>query len=314
MARKGKGKIPNGKGLRGALARHELLESSKKKMKANLMAQEDQKSKKEKSMKSSNKKKKQQIQEIHKGFIPFNKDNSLILIGEGDFSFACSIIQQDYILPTYLIATSYDSREEVLSKYPTAEQNLKYLEDEGVKIYFNIDATNLVKSLKLTPSSKKKNRTNSLFSTNKKLDFIMFNFPHTGKGIKDVDRNIRDHQTLVLNYFKSCQDVFKLVNTNDDDFSAYSTDKQHEGKILLSMFEGEPYNSWHIKALGRSVDLMIERSGKFNWSFFPQYSHKRTNSTRDTTKPAAERDARIYLFVKFVKRGSKIKTDDSDSE
>jgi len=83
------------------------------------------------------------------------------------------------------------------------------------------------------------------------------------------------------------------------------------------LFEGEPYNSWNIKILGRSENYKVERSGKFGWQLFPDYHHRRTNSVRDTTKPAAERDARIYIFEQFTKKEEdekKKKAANSDSD
>ena len=64
----------------------------------------------------------------------------------------------------------------------------------------------------------------------------------------------------------------------------------------------EPYSSWGVKILGRSEGFRVDRSAKFDWPLYPEYHHRRTNSTRDTTKPAAERDARIYIFEKFDKK------------
>ena len=49
----------------------------------------------------------------------------------------------------------------------------------------------------------------------------MFNFPHNGKGIKDVDRNIRNHQRLMLLFFENCQQLFDVINT--DTISGYNT-------------------------------------------------------------------------------------------
>ncbi|KAK6204756.1 uncharacterized protein RJT21DRAFT_10945 [Scheffersomyces amazonensis] len=328
MARKLKGKGLSGKGLKGALARQVVKEKIQKQISKASDAQKEQKLNKQKQIKSGGGKSKGQakqnqiqIQKQHKGLIPFDYDNKLLLIGEGDFSFAVSIVQENLIQPTNLIATSYDSLDELKEKYPNIEDNLTILKDEGVKVFHNIDATNLVKDLKLIPNSKQKKSKvphNQLFIDKANLDFIMFNFPHTGRGMKDVDRNIRDHQKLVLEYFKSCKEVFDIVNNDSkNDFAGYvagDNKNTKEGKIILSLFEGEPYNSWNIKILARTHDYKVERSGRFDWSLFPQYHHRRTNSTRDTTKPAAERDARIYIFDKFKPKDGDSKKNDDDSD
>ncbi|KAK6459572.1 uncharacterized protein RJT20DRAFT_17108 [Scheffersomyces xylosifermentans] len=325
MARKLKGKTIAKKGLKGALARHALLEQSHSKQSKNAEIQKEQQIQKQKSIKSGggNKKQKKQQQNAQlqrqKGFIPFTKQNRVLLVGEGDFSFAKSIVAQEYIEPENLIATSFDSEKELISKYPNVEETLAELKELGVVIHHQVDGTNLVQSMKMNPSKKK---SVDLFADHANLDYIMFNFPHTGRGMKDVDRNIRDHQHLMLGYFKSCKQVFELVNNEaKNDFAGYTAEDDESkkgGRIILSLFEGEPYQSWGVKILARSENYRVERSSRFDWASFPEYHHRRTNSTRDTTKPAAERDARIYIFEKFEKKEKedtrKKRGNDSDSD
>lgn len=311
MGRKLKGQKGNTKGLKGALIRHVQKDKLKKELVKTAEVQKEQKTLKEKSMKNGGSKKKQQNQQQTKGLIPFNRDDTLLLVGEGDFTFARSIIEEAYILPENLIATSFDSLQQLQEKYPGVDDILASLKDYGVRVYHDIDAMNLVTSMKLN-TSKSKNKP--LFKNKANLDYIMFNFPHTGRGMKDVDRNIRDHQRLILNYFQSCKELFSLVNNEvKNDFGGYEQTAK-TGKIVISMFEGEPYISWGIKILGRSENYRLERSGKFDWNNFPLYHHKRTNGIRDTTKPAAERDARVYVFEEQEKRPDKEKEDNSDNE
>lgn len=305
MARKLKGKLGGGKGLKGALARQALLEKSKQK----LDHVQNNKSTKL-SVKTPTKKQNQKTQS--KGLVPFDIDSTLLLVGEGDFSFARSIVAEGLLSPENLVATSYDSLDELKSKYPEVEQNLEFLEKENVKVFHDIDGTKLVETLNLARKSPTK-----LFSGNKQLTSIMFNFPHTGRGMKDVDRNIRDHQKLMLDFFKSSKQVFKLINNQSkNDFGGYDESQTNNSKIVLSLFEGEPYNSWGVKIIAKSEGYKVDRSGVFDWTLFPGYHHRRTNGIRDTTKPAADRNARVYIFEKFVApKKKKAKTDsDSDSD
>ncbi|EMG46018.1 hypothetical protein G210_3751 [Candida maltosa Xu316] len=316
MARKLKGKSIQSKGLKGALVRHQINEKKQKQIAQNAEIENQNKMNKLKSMKSS-KKEKQNNKKMaplvkSKGLMPFGFEDKVLLIGEGDFSFAKSLILQNFLIPENLIATSYDSYDELIAKYPNVDEVLSELKELGVKVIHQVDATNLPQTLDLILNAKqrKSNKKVKLFKDNGNLNYIMFNFPHTGKGIKDQDRNIRDHQRLLVKYFENCKEVFKLVNT--EDLQGYNTTK---GKIILSLFEGEPYQSWGIKIIGRNNGYRVERSGKFDWSMFPEYHHRRTNSTKDTTKPAAERDARIYIFDEWVKQESANKNhEDSDSD
>lgn len=331
MARKLKGRQLTGKGLKGALQKHQIIEKFNSKNASSQKTDEKRRMEKSASMKSGGKPKKatstkQKQNPQKKAFIPFEKSDTLLLVGEGDFTFARSLVTLNYIAAENLIATSFDTHQELLEKYPDVEEVLKDLKEEGVKVMHGIDCTKLAGSLNLN----RKNKTTPLFSPPRRLNYIMFNFPHTGRGMKDMDRNVRDHQKLVLSYFENCKDVFLLVNSvtrggSKQDFSGYesvATAESSKQKIILSLFEGEPYISWGVKALARSAGYRVERSGAMDWAAFEGYHHKRTNGIRDTTKPAAERDARIYVFDKSLtkeeyeelsKKKSKAETD-SDSE
>ena len=329
MARKLKGKS-NSKGLKAALANHKLQDNliqQQRKKQLNQDRQKEHKSKKTLAQAKLQKKREGSI-------IPFKSNETLLLIGEGDFSFARSIVEQGYMQPQNLIATSYDaSVTELNLKYPnTFQENYDFLIEEGVKILFHTDATKLIRSMKIskhTPWTKIMGNEWRF----KYLNNIMFNFPHTGKGIKDQDRNIRDHQELIFGYFDSCKQLFNLVNSHikgnkSNHTQGYNLDKSSKmgtndgitsegyGKILLSVFAGEPYDSWQIKALAKENGLMLDTSNKFNWENYPQYHHKRTNSEQNTTKPAHEREARTYIFKKFErKRNNRSDNkDDSDEE
>ncbi|EGV60105.1 class I SAM-dependent methyltransferase [Yamadazyma tenuis] len=312
MVRKLKGKVLAKKGLKGALVRHHLAEVENKKRQETLNGTAEQQKLKQNSIKQgkSKNKHKQQAHQKQKGLIPFNPEEKVLLIGEGDFSFAVSIIKQNHIKPQNLIATSLDSLEQLKAKYSDVDGNLEFLSSEGVRVVHEVDGTNLMASFKLDT---KKGRANSIFK-HSRLHHIMFNFPHTGRGMKDVDRNIKDHQELMLKYFQSCKQLFQFINDeSNSSFGGYNFDSV-TGRIVLTLFEGEPYNSWGVKVLAKSENYKVEKSGRFDWGCFPEYHHKRTSSgVRDTTKPAAERDARIYVFEPFVKLGKAVK-EDSDSD
>ncbi|RKP31481.1 hypothetical protein METBISCDRAFT_26561 [Metschnikowia bicuspidata] len=326
MGRKLKGRPLTGKGLKGALQNHQILEEYKKKRSAALLNEQKQLKDEAASIKSGTKssKTKSKQQQRKKAYIPFDSTDTLLLVGEGDFTFALSLVVQGLVAPENLTATSFDTHEELVSKYPDVQKVLDSLKKHDVHVLHGVDCMKLAVSLNLN----KKYKSN-LFLPPKPLQNIMFNFPHTGRGMKDVDRNIRDHQKLVLSYFQNCKEVFEIVNSRrktgaSDGFAGYGglDGDMPKQKIILSLFEGEPYVSWGIKALARSVGYKVERSGAMDWTAFKGYHHKRTNSIRDTTKPATERDARIYVFdkvhskekYKLAKKKSKSNTDDSDSE
>lgn len=294
------GKNLKGKSLRASLQKHQNAEK--------LRNLERKKESKNLQKKNTSVKRNQEYQKNQTApFIPFNSNETLLLVGEGDFSFAKTIIERNYIMPENLVITSYDnSIEELSTKYPHSfDENYKFLQSEGVPMFFGIDATDLIKSFKL---SKKTTWTKILGDSwnGKCLENIMFNFPHTGKGVKDQARNIRDHQNLMLGFFKSCEDLFQGVNSKwlknrsqYNSLEAIPLSEEGWGKVILTIFAGEPYESWRIKTLAKENGLQLQRSNRFQWEIFPGYHHKRTNSEQDTTRPAEAREARIYIFEKF---------------
>lgn len=321
MGRKLKGK-PGHKGLKTTLQRHQAREKLRQ-----LHKKKEQDKLQKKSQPNAKVKKNQELQKLKEdNFIPFQADETLLLVGEGDFSFTRSLIEQDYLKPENIIATSYDdSVSELELKYPHSfRENYDFLIKSGVKVLFKVDVTDLIKSMTIS----KRNTWAKLLGPTwkyKTLQNIMFNFPHTGKGIKDQDRNIAEHQQLIFAYFRSCKKLFELVNSpilqSKNSYEQGYTSSQGNsglspegyGKIILSVFTGEPYDSWLIKSLAKDNGLCVRRSHKFKWEQYPEYHHRRTNSEQETTKPAEERDARIYIFGKF-EASKKVKSNDSSDE
>lgn len=99
------------------------------------------------------------------------------------------------------------------------------------------------------------------------------------------------------------------------------------GAVVVTLFEGMPYELWGVRNLARHVGLRVERSGLFEWERFPGYEHRRTlgDVDGDGGWKGKDRDARIYVFRKgasevatadaaIKKKKSKRKRDDSDND
>ena len=102
--------------------------------------------------------------------IPFRASDNILLIGEGNFSFAVALLQHpptplDHLPSANIVATAYDTEEECYSKYPDAKQNVRVLREKGAQVLFNVNATRL-------------ERTSAL--KGRAFDRIVWNFPHAG--------------------------------------------------------------------------------------------------------------------------------------
>ena len=102
--------------------------------------------------------------------IPFDPTDRILLIGEGNFSFARALAFHppsllEYLPPSNITATAYDSEEECYAKYPEAEGIVNTLRQKGVHVLFNVDAAKLDKCVALKGT---------------RWDKIVWNFPHAG--------------------------------------------------------------------------------------------------------------------------------------
>lgn len=70
------------------------------------------------------------------------------------------------------------------------------------------------------------------------------------------------------------------------------------GSIVLTVFEGEPYELWNVRDLARHVGLKVDRSFRFQADAYPGYKHARTigNITGGGGWKGEDRAARTYLF------------------
>ncbi|CAO1622903.1 unnamed protein product [Sympodiomycopsis kandeliae] len=133
---------------------------------------------------------------------PFQKDDTILLVGEGDFSYTLSLLLPPHSIPANrILTTSFDSESSCCSKYPTASENIRQIRqlasqagapDQEV-IRFNVDAGNLSSDKTIKKFSEKSGGFSKIY----------FGFPHVGQGHKDQTRNVLANQLLILRFFVS---------------------------------------------------------------------------------------------------------------
>jgi 25S rRNA (uracil2634-N3)-methyltransferase len=113
---------------------------------------------------------KQTVRPPRRPTTPFKSTDSVLLIGEGNFSFARALIQSPALeldlSPNNITATAYDSEQECYEKYPEAKLIVSDLRSSGMEILFSVDGTCLEKNSSLR---------------GRKWDRIVWNFPHAGE-------------------------------------------------------------------------------------------------------------------------------------
>ncbi|KAK6362158.1 hypothetical protein TWF730_005855 [Orbilia blumenaviensis] len=208
--------------------------------------------------------------------IPFTPTSTLLLIGEGDFSFTNSLVSSTppHISPSTVITTTTNDTEAVTcEKYPHAEETISSLKSSGHKIHFSLDIT------KKLPKS----------IASQKYNCIIFNFPHVGGLSTHLDRQIRSNQELILSFLKASVPLLSPDGGIDDG----------SGNIVITLFSGKPYDDWNVKELAKSVGLECVRSFKFDATIYEGYKHVRTIGFREREGDwkGEERGARSYIFA-----------------
>ncbi|TDL20889.1 hypothetical protein BD410DRAFT_771940 [Rickenella mellea] len=233
--------------------------------------------------------------------MPFNTSDKILLIGEGNFSFATALFKHpslEFLPPRNVTATAYDSEKECYEKYPEAGAIVKDLKEKGVEIVFGVDATRLEKCKALK---------------GRKFDRVVWNFPHAGKGITDQDRNILSNQMLLLDFFRSVSGYLtdgpvpavhkkkvKRTSQSDDEEDAQGSDVEDEGQessqlgrgraacrgtVLVTLRNVPPYTEWNLPKLAKhppppNPPYTVLRSFAFQRSDWEGYEHAMTKGER----------------------------------
>lgn len=247
------------------------------------------------------------VQASQKHEVPFGPYDHILLVGEGDFSFTHSLVSDHGC--ANVTATSLDSAADVLSKYPTFERTRDALTSltPPVPLHHSIDATKL-SSYKQLKCARDEDDSDAVSG----WDTIAFLFPHVGGLSTDVHRQVRANQALLVSFFKSCLETStakqrlrvleaqangaNLVQRRAQDFLRMG------GRILVALFEGEPYGLWNVRDLARHAGLRVVESYGFEWEAYPGYAHVRTLGALEGGGgwKGEDREARMYVFEKVA--------------
>ncbi|RDX51927.1 hypothetical protein OH76DRAFT_1346144 [Lentinus brumalis] len=235
--------------------------------------------------------------------VPFQPTDRILLIGEGNFSFARALVSSpppslEFLPPSNVTATAYDTEEECCSKYPEAVEIIAELRAKGVQVLFGVDATKLERCPPLK---------------GKKYDRIVWNFPHAGKGITDQDRNILSNQLLILGFLRSAAPLLVSGPTpiihkarkpkrdpGDDSGDDAGPDEEKmddvpqrpRGTILITLRNVPPYTLWNLPKLAKNPPPPTSsgqkpnpkytqlRSFVFHRQFWTGYEHRMTKGER----------------------------------
>lgn len=241
-----------------------------------------------------------------RSMIPFRfiGDDLVIIFGDGDLSFsrALTTLLAGGNLDN-LVSTVFEDEITLSERHQNAADNVVSVIEAGAKVLYGVDATRIT-----TKGLMAKLAANFTTAKGIRIGRIVFNFPHTGAGIKDRDLNIRAQQKLILSFLNNAANLLESQTTpigekgkatvvkrktimalpldgehqeqvNLFDGANYFGDRDYtlQPEIHLTIWEGDPYDDWNIKQLAQSTQkLKLLESFSFNPERYPGYEHCKT--------------------------------------
>ncbi|XP_049745230.1 ferredoxin-fold anticodon-binding domain-containing protein 1 isoform X1 [Elephas maximus indicus] len=168
----------------------------------------------------------------------------LLLVGEGNFSFAAALSETLEPSTTSLIATCLQ-RPADLGRDPVVGKNLRRLRERGAEVRFGVDCTQLADAFELH---------------DREFDRIYFNFPHCGR-----KAGVAKNRELLAKFFQSCADVLAEAG------EVHVALCRGQGGTPADKPRREWHNSWQVVAMAALGGLILSDVHPFSCETVPGY-------------------------------------------
>ncbi|GFR70893.1 ferredoxin-fold anticodon-binding domain-containing protein 1-like [Elysia marginata] len=170
-------------------------------------------------------------------------DGSVLLVGDGDFSFSLSLLKHGRLSPAQ-VTTSNLETSETIQHHKLAKNNMCELENKGARVLLEVDAREL--------------HNHPVINQNLYLR-IIFNFPLADR------HNIKKNRALLADFFSSCSQVLAPG-----------------GHVMVTLCKGQggtpadrPQRSWHDSwqalAMAANAGFVLADIFHFEADSFPEY-------------------------------------------
>ncbi|XP_016675137.1 uncharacterized protein At4g26485 [Gossypium hirsutum] len=182
--------------------------------------------------------------EAEKSTKHYSSSHKILLVGEGDFSFA-ACLATSLGSGVNMVATSLDSKVMLNYKYNDAMANVSRLEELGCTVIDEVDCCTMSQHPKLK---------SNLF------DRIVFNFPHAGFFFarESTPYVIDLHKNVVKGFLRN---AVEMLTEN--------------GEVHITHKTAHPYKMWESEKLANEVGLgLLDKIAFYYWDY-PGYKNKR---------------------------------------
>ncbi len=170
---------------------------------------------------------------------PWQALGDVLLVGEGNLSFAKSLLKIPTAHITYMIATTFESEKNLPDGAAENAQNLKCC---SAKIMHNVDATHLEK-----------------YFGSEKFDTIIFQFPNVGS--RDSKYGHNPNHVMIRKFLRSAANYLNP-----------------SGKVMISAVDSPYYEGvFQFDEAAKFADFETLETYSFDPTMFPGYSHTNTN-------------------------------------
>ncbi|KAM9729085.1 ferredoxin-fold anticodon-binding domain-containing protein 1 [Menidia menidia] len=156
--------------------------------------------------------------------------HSILLVGEGNFSFSASLCKLRSESGSCVTATCLQPQEEAL-RHGGAAGNIQAIRDSGGTVLFEVDCTKLGECASLQ---------------GRLFDRVVFNFPHCGR-----KSGVKKNRELLKNFFLSCVQVLA------EDGEVHVSLCNGQGGTPADQPRREWHNSWQVASMASEAHLIL---------------------------------------------------------